>query len=257
MSAIERARGTLPPGALATAYLRKMGPIADMIAGSAQAFGDGEPTSLDVNVRLPGGRSLVGSVPNVFERGAFDTTIRSVSYSRLGAKHRLASWLRLLAATACHPDAALQAVTIGRRVRGHGVSVSTIGPLHDSPESRSQLATATLLDIVDLFDRGMTEPLPLYCNTSAAFAGARHRGWEAESNAAKAWRTEYEYPKEDIDPEHRLVLGGQVPFDDIASDLPRPDEAGDGWHDDEPSRFGRYAMRLWAPLLDAEELGDG
>ena len=271
VSAIERARGTLPPGALATSYLRRIGPVADMIAEAAQAFGRGEPTSLEVNVRLPGGRSLVGSVPNVFgarrahpvvrserrsrEREAFAATIRSVSYSRLGAKHRLASWLRLLAATACHPDAALTAVTIGRRVpRGNGVSVSTLGPLHDNPDIRSQLATETLLEIVDLFDRGMTEPLPLYCNTSGAFARARHLGWEAESNAAKAWTTEYEYPKEDIDPEHRLVLGGHVPFDVIAADLPRPDEVGAGWYDQEPSRFGRYAMRLWAPLLEAEDL---
>ncbi|MPZ73003.1 MAG: exodeoxyribonuclease V subunit gamma, partial [Nitriliruptorales bacterium] len=252
-AAVERARGTLPPGALATAYLQRIGPVVDQLADVAAQHADGEPAAPDVNIRLPGGRSLVGSVP-----GVFGPTIRAVSYSRLGAKHRLAAWLRLLAASVSQPAEAWTAVTIGKHMRGRaGVSISKLGLRQGGAAERRESATAALLDIVELFDRGMSQPLPLYCDTSGAYARARRNGWEAASNGARTWASTFKYTGEDVHPEHQLVLGGQVPFADLLVETPHAHERGEGWDEDEESRFGRYAMRLWGPLLDAEELDGG
>jgi hypothetical protein len=49
-------------------------------------------------------------------------------------------------------------------------------------------------------------------------------------------------------------MGGVVSLDDLLAQEPRDDESGDGWDLDQPTRFGRYACRLWAGLIDAEKV---
>jgi exodeoxyribonuclease V gamma subunit len=112
--------------------------------------------------------------------------------------------------------------------------------------------------LVDLFQRGMREPLPLYCKTTAAWAGAAYHGRAGEKPAAAEWLSDYRFPREDRDPEHELVLGGVVGFERLLAlaGAPRDDEGGDGWQSSEPTRFGRLARRLWDGLLDHEELVD-
>ena len=99
-----------------------------------------------------------------------------MSYSRLAPKQRLAAWVRFLALTAAHPDRPVEAATIGRfrfsgRKKG-AVSIACLGPLADDAAARRAAALAHLEVLVDLFDRGLCEPLPLYCKTSAAWADA-------------------------------------------------------------------------------------
>jgi exodeoxyribonuclease V gamma subunit len=110
--------------------------------------------------------------------------------------------------------------------------------------------------LVDLFRRAMREPVPLYVKTSAAWAEAVHLGSDPEAAASKQWTSPWNFPREDQDPEHQLVLGGVVPFEMIAAALPAEDEVGDGWEGDEASRLGRYARRLWDGLLASEEVKD-
>jgi exodeoxyribonuclease V gamma subunit len=215
------------------------------------------PRSLEVNVALPGGRMLVGTVPGVIDRGPAGLLVRAVSYSRLAPKQRLAAWVRFLALTASHPDRVVEAVTIGRfRFTGRrkgAVSVARLAALTGDPAARRAAAVAELAGLVDLFERGLRQPLPLYCKTSAAWAES------APAGRLQACRAQWE-PQNDLgenrDPEHQLVLGGVVPFDDLLAAAAMPDEAGDGWAAGEPTRFGRYALRLWSALLAAEEVCD-
>ena len=53
----------------------------------------------------------------------------------------------------------------------------------------------------------------------------------------------------------RYVADG-VPLAELLEERPRDDEAGDGWDDDDPTRFGRYGRRLWDGLLVCEEVAD-
>jgi exodeoxyribonuclease V gamma subunit len=249
--AAEIARGTLPPGTLGLELLARIVPQVDEIVSVASAVVDPAATSsIDINVQLDGDLALLGTVPDV----AGDC-IANVTYSRVGAKHRLVAWARLLAATAAHPERPLHAVTVGKRIsKGRGVSVVRIAELDATPAARQRVAVAELATLVDLFQRAMCEPLPLYCDTSFAYANAVNRNWDPHSNANQMWASTFDREREDVEPEHQLVLGGVVTLPDLLRADPRQDECGEGWAPDEESRFGRYARRLWEPLLRREEV---
>ena len=130
------------------------------------------------------------------------------------------------------------------------MTIARIAPLGPDAATRRERAVAELATLVDLFDRGMREPPPLYCRTSAAFV--------AEGSTpprALQWESGYNREGEDDAPEHRLVFGRRVPFDELhAAAAPHADERGAGWDEREPTRFGRHAHRLWDGLLACEEL---
>ncbi len=123
-----------------------------------------------MNVTLDDGTRIVGTVPDV--RG---DVVHSVSFSRLGPDHRLKAWLRLLALTVAHPERPFEALTVGR-LRESGpsdcyVSMARIERARRRRRRpRGDTATRYLAELVDLYRRGMREPLPIYCKTSAAWA---------------------------------------------------------------------------------------
>jgi exodeoxyribonuclease V gamma subunit len=208
-----------------------------------------EPSSVDVRVALADGRGLGGTVA-----GVCGDVLRTVTYSRLSARHRLAVWVRLLALTAAHPERPFEAVTVGRArsgaPNGARITVSRIRPVG------AERARVGLERLVDLWDRGLREPLPIACGTSAAYAAARETDADAEKAAREAWESGWAFPKEDAEPDHLLVFGGKLTLDELMADPPGAGEAGVGWDDAEPSRFGRLARRLWSGLLVSEELTD-
>jgi exodeoxyribonuclease V gamma subunit len=247
----ELARGTLPPGHLARPVLDEIGAVVAQLAGEAKALGGEEPGSLDVNLALPDGRTLAGTVT-----GVCGDTIRAISYSRVRPRDRLRAWVKLLALTAARPECPFESVVIGRARSGayHAdVTVARIPPLGDDAPARRAAALEHLTALVDLYDRGMREPLPLACDASAAYAQAAAGGEDGAAAAEKAWTSTFEYPKEDRQPEHLLVYGGELPLAELLAQTPRGDE---NWDEDEPTRFGRYARRLWDGLLSREFVGD-
>jgi exodeoxyribonuclease V gamma subunit len=243
----EIARGTLPPGVLGKPVIDEVFPIVDTIATAAEDLvdGTGPSGSIDVRVQLPDGRSLGGTVP-----GVSGDTLRTVTYSRVAPKHRMASWVRLLALTAADPERAYQAATIGRAGRSN-VTIARIRALGATAEVRKETALTHLQTLIDLHDRGMREPLPLYCATSAAYAEAARKGDDAVAAAGAAWTSDFNFDKDDKELEHQLVLGGVLTIEDLLGEPPCPGE-------DDPAdatRLGHYARRMWAGLLAHEEFG--
>ena len=49
-------------------------------------------------------------------------------------------------------------------------------------------------------------------------------------------------------------MGTAAPFDRLLSLVPEEGETGPGWDCSARSRLGRLALRLWALLLDHEQL---
>jgi len=108
--------------------------------------------------------------------------------------------------------------------------------------------------LLDLYDRGMREPLPIACRTSAAYAQAVSAEEDPLPAARGEWETDFHRQREDREPEHQLVHGGQVRFEELLREPPATSEQGPGWDEDERTRFGRLARRLWDGLLSAESV---
>jgi exodeoxyribonuclease V gamma subunit len=250
----EIARGTLPPGVLGKPVIDAVSPLVTAIVGEADTVAPARAGSdpVDVRVALPDGRLLSGTVS-----GVYGDVLLTTTFSRVSAKHRLATWVRLLALTATWPQRPFAAATVGRGSNRDDVRIAWIEPLAADAAQRAAVAREQLGILVDLYDRGMREPLPLYCITSAAYADAVRRGQDptgAAAAAAKEWETEWGFDREDREPEHQLALGGVLTFAQLLDDAPRADECGNGWEDAEGSRFGRLARRMWDGLLAREQV---
>lgn len=247
----ELAVGALPPQAMGRATIESIEAVATRIhevAISVDAAGTTESREIDVTVTAPGADlpvAVVGTVAGI--RG--DATSQ-VSYSSVGAKHRLAAWVRLLALSAAHPETPWRALTVGKYKRGG--QIAELGPISGPPDVRRDTAARHLADLVALRDRGLCEPLPIPCKTAGSWAEARSRGRMPEKSAARDWDTNHRFPGEDADRSHQIAFGGVRRLDEILALAPTDDECGDGWADDEDSRLGRLARRLWDPLLALE-----
>lgn len=252
---VVRARGLLPPGDLAAADLATVRACIDHIVRlcDRHGIGPGPTGSVDVQIRLPDGRTLTGVVLDVAGH-----QVQAVGYATLAAKHRLAAWARLVAVTATASDIPWQAVTVGRhsyfkKRRQHRAQAAVLPPLAPSSPERQAAATSHLLRLIDLYDRGRRAPIPLYCNTSLKAAEQLQANEYPRRNVDYAWESKnYRRDGEDRDPYHLLVLGRQLPTDELFEGLCRdPEERSWADHD---SRFVAYAWRLWEPILTAQRL---
>jgi exodeoxyribonuclease V gamma subunit len=252
--AAETGRGALPPGALAVPVLDDMEVVIEALVEASHRHG-GTLTAgaIDVALALDGVPEVAGTV-----RGVRGDVIHLVTYQRMQPSLRLAAWVRLLAATAAEPERPLSAVTIGRAEKSSSrlLCMSTIPSLGPDRPSRQRTAESCLHALVGVFLDGMREPLPLYCNTSAAYAAARVAGADdADRAAAHKWESKQrEFDLEDRDRHHEFVLGPHVSFHDMVrlSGTPDGDERCDALDPPEKTRFGLYARLVWDDLLARE-----
>lgn len=227
-------RGTLPPGQLGWRKALEISDRAALLAAEAIRYRNAAARAFDVDVDLGAGRRLTGTVSPVF-----GDRLVSVTYSKLGGKHLLESWIPLLALYARDPSTEWEAVCIGRNRRGNGPEAEGLGRPEGSPVD-------LLRDLVDLYDAGRSEPLPLPVKTSYAWASARHTGDDPEGAARYRW-VSGRYPAEDKEPAHVQAWGA----DTWLSDLMQPLRDGEGF-EGETNRLGAYSCRLWMPLLRAK-----
>ena len=240
----EQLRGLLPPADLGAAMLTEIVTRVRPLVEAAVPLRTGPARALDVDIDL-GDRRLTGTVGDVF-----GNNLVAVSYSSLGAKHRLAAWLDALALAAGHPDENWTAHTIGRW--GRSGRRALVPPMTDDD------ARTRLRDLVAVMERGQCEPLPLPIKTSLAFAeefaiGTRSGGGgqtDPDAKASAEWVmprfNDSGFPKEDGDQWHVRAWGEQAPYDLLAAPLLAGEEG------EAPHRLGHYALRVWSPLLSVE-----
>ena len=250
-------RGTLPPEQLGKAIVDEQIPKAEeLIALAERVLPRGERDSCDVRIALSGGILLTGTIGGIEEGILGDVTL-----SKLKAKRRLGAWVRLLALTAARPETPWEAVTVGMHPTIKGArGVSRFGDLGTGEAERSTRALACLEVLVDLFRRGMREPLPIFCESSAAYAVALRDGKDtrdAIGAAAAKFNNGWSFDGEIEDAEHRFVFGDIGSLDDILGIDPLPDEGGAGWFSTETTRFGLLARRLWNDPLELGEVERG
>ena len=234
----EQLSGALPPLDLGVGVLTDIVKNAKPLVEAAQAQRRGPQRTLDVDIDLGGGRRLSGTVGDVWGNNAV-----SVSFSNLGAKHRLAGWIDALALGAGLPDENWTVHTIGKHRSGGQVQL--VGPLAQHE------AEQWLRDLVALYDAGQREPLPLPVKTSLAWAEELRRvragsDGDPDVKARAQWETprfnDSGFPLEDADTWHVRAFGEHADYALLAS----PCRAGE----DGPHRLGHLAWRLWGPLID-------
>jgi exodeoxyribonuclease V gamma subunit len=243
LRAAEWRRGTLPPFGFGAKVLDEVEATVDTLVRTALPDYEASPRAVDIAVDLGNGRTLAGTVPEV--RG--ETLVRT-TYSRLAPKHRLASWVSLLALAATE-DRSWQAISTGRgQFRSRPVARSVI----IAPEAPAALAI--LRDLVRLRDEGLCEPLPCAPAATAAYAERRFRG---DSVADALLAAEHAFDGGPNGPDKfgdhtdrylRYVWGRAPRFAGLATESSRPGEP-------ESTHFGALARRWWAPLLAAESQG--
>lgn len=224
-------RGALPPGRLGWRTASELREQATELARAALAYRNGTPRAYDVDVDLGGGRRLTGTISAVFGKRLVEVT-----FSKLDAQHLLRAWIPLLALSAAF-SGQWSAVCIGRQRRRNGVAERVLGSPQEDP-------VAVLRDLVAIYDAGRREPIPLPIKTSHAWAVARISGQDPRSEAWSKWR----YERDDRAVER--VWGREPDLDPLLTPV-HPGEEADG----ETTRLGAYAVRLWAPLLRAEDSG--
>ncbi|MCZ2813164.1 exodeoxyribonuclease V subunit gamma [Modestobacter sp. VKM Ac-2979] len=225
-------RGTLPPRGLGEQVLQRVAGRVDALAAVGRTAVAPTPRTVDVRLDL-GGRELAGTV-----NGVRDGAVVTVTYSSLSAKHRARGWVLALALAAAEGTG--QAITVGRR--GDRARTSTITAPADP--------VAALADLVDLYDRGMCEPLPMAVKTSWAYAGERLDGKPPEralDAARKEWNREAGGEREDRS--HHYAWGDKPEFERLVAAVPGDGEQWAG----EATRFGALASRFWTPIRAGEQ----
>jgi exodeoxyribonuclease V gamma subunit len=226
-------RGELPPGALGEAVLARVLDDVEPIVSAAQPYLVGESGDRDVDVALPDGSRVVGTVG-----GLHGSVLLRVEFSRLAAKQRVRAWVRLLALTAATRES-WRAVTIGRGQK-FGLAMAAAGPL--DPDQ----AAADLAELVALRRAGLREPLPLPTVAGHTYATVRRGGADpagALEEALRKWTTGA--GAERADAAHVRAWGP----DAGPGVLTVPGPPGG-----EPTRFGTLALQVWSPLLTAEDV---
>nr|WP_296775007.1 exodeoxyribonuclease V subunit gamma [Rhodococcus sp. (in: high G+C Gram-positive bacteria)] len=237
--AAEWRRGTLPPFGLGETQLQDITRAVDALFEVSHDVHAGESAVLDVSIPLRSGRRITGTVT-----GIHGSTIARTSYSRLAPKHRLAAWVRVLAAAAQDGSTTWQAVTTGR------------GPGRRAAWRSTITAPPTALDLleklVELRDLGLSSPLPIGPTASATYADRRFRGMSADlalDAAAKQWSEKF---GDSSDRSIGYLYGNASDFSIV-----RDAEFGLGlprWGE-ESTAFGAVSCGLWCPLLGAETEG--
>ena len=228
--------GMLPPDAIGKGVLDSIISVVRPLVIAGLDLRQGPQRSVDVDVDL-GHRRVFGTLTDVW-----GNNVVSVSFSKLGAKHRLAGWLNALCLAAGRPEENWTVHTIGNHRTGGQVQVV--------PPLAQHVAKETLRDLVSLYDAGQREPLPLPLKTSLAWAEETRRvrsgsNGVPEEKARREWETprfnDAGFPMEDADAWHVRAFGEHADYDLLAA----PCRGGE----DGPHRLGHYAWRLWSPLI--------
>ncbi|KAB7746410.1 exodeoxyribonuclease V subunit gamma [Nostocoides sp. F2B08] len=243
-------RGELPPGALGHRVLhdiavevRELTRVAWAVAGIGAPGVPLPREVVDLDVTLPSGRRIAGTVP-----GLVGDSVLTVTYSSIRAKQRLRSWIHSLVLAAAGTPYESHVVGREKRYRrSYRLHVTHGG--HDADRA------VELLDrLLDLRERGLREPIPLPPKTAYAWAATYLEGRADERAAFFSARKEWEsndsfenaFAKEQNDPEHEFVHGGPVPLTEILG-TPLPEEQ---WEPGVSSRLGQLALRVWRPVLE-------
>ena len=225
----ERGQDSVPPGSLGDPGLWSARERARKLWEAARRIGYDPARHSQFTGTVQAGRyRLEGSIVADPDGSRIDV----ITPSRLKGKHRLGAFARLAFLTALEPSRPWQAVLIGRAAKENTEWKVTVGKLGATPDQRAEKAAALLSGLVDLYEEGLREPIPLPVETAYIWqrklGGGQAVAWR---EARKVWETDYFRPEGD-DPAYRLLFPDLAGMDALVA-----------------SPFPDYARRLWMPIL--------
>ena len=241
----EQLRGLLPPGELGVGVLTSIVQKVRPLVTHGLSLRTGPARSLDVDIDL-GDRRVTGTVGNVWGnnlvRGQLLQPRRQAPPRRVDRRARAGGGPPRRELDGPHDRQA------PHRRAGR-----------DDPAAAPSTRPATGCgELIDVYDRGQCEPLPLPVKTSLAYAedyrfAMTGRDADPDVKAEREWTTprfnETGFPREDQDPWHVRAFGEHPPYSLLTAPL-RADEP-----DPAPHRLAHYAWLTWGPLLsDGHEL---
>ncbi len=238
-AAIEEAIGSIPPGVLGEERLHELRGEVEGLVAAAEALGlrRGEATLLPIDITLPSGVRVVGTVAGRLESSdptgrATDGPLR-IGYSKAKPKYQLAAWLDLLALVAQEPDVPWRSVTTYRHQSRKPVATAELVSAGATSAERQALAIDGLELVVDLLRRAQREPLPLFAELSPNL----HAG----TPKATQW-VGYSFGGDGADVYNKVAFDG-IDYRGIVELASRPDDPpGSG------DRAERYAHHLWSAV---------
>jgi exodeoxyribonuclease V gamma subunit len=220
----ERRRGLLPPGPLGDRELERARPDVQRLFALAAPLRAEVARSVDVDVELPDGRRVVGTVADVHPGHALRVTASTVQGRQL-----LEPWVDVLALAAAGDPRPVHVV--GRVASGYRKAPGVLTVAAPTTDE----ARALLAELLDLHAEGRTRPLPLPVRTSQTYADLARRTTPANAlaKAEREWEGSRDIAGEKADAYHRLVLGPDATIRTLV-DL----------------GLEQRASTLWFPLLD-------
>lgn len=242
----EEAADFLPAGQFADAEIEEAFARVDPIVANLTTLGLGsvpvrEPEHLSVDVTLPSGVRVVGSVR---DDGGHEPGPVNVAVSRYKPHRKVSPWLDMVAATAADPHRPWRSVLLTRpanKSARNQVKEDVLRFPDDDPTIRRDRAVAALQLVVELFTLGRREPLPIFKETSAALGCGK--------NARGAWHSSSSFSNGESENRWGRLAFGEMTFDQLI-DIPcRPDDP----EGDDTSRAVRLAKLLWNAIEGSSE----
>lgn len=240
---IERQLGTLPPGSIGEAQVHAITLQVELIAEAAEQRGlsPGRPTPLPVDVTLADGTRVVGTVDRRLTTPTPGPAL--VTFSSWKPVHRLQAWLDLVALTATEPSTTWRSLAVSRngtwRADKHAdpASETKAYVLTDLEPAGHQQAVHALEVVVDLFRRGMVEPLPLF----PVLSHEVHHDGDARPST---WNSAPQSPVAADGDDERTGLAYPHGVEELMALPSRPDDP----EGDAEGRVARYAEVLWGTV---------
>ena len=226
----ELAANLLPPGRLSAQQLAAASGKVEPLIAALDGLGalDTTPVQRLVDVVLPNGVRLVGAVGDECAARPGPVTVTTSAWNQ---KRVLGPWLDLLALTAHDPQVLWHSVIVTSATTKAGFKKLELEIPVDSAEERHQRAIDALGVVIDLFQRGCREPLPLFAESSILLhEGKRPHG---------AW-SKFRAPGEGDDVWNQVAFDHQGIDDILAVSCRADDPPGSS-----SSRAQRYADYLW------------
>ncbi|MGD0881370.1 MAG: exodeoxyribonuclease V subunit gamma [Acidimicrobiales bacterium] len=230
---VERAKGTLPPGVLEDRMLDGLSDEVDSILAEASARGvrSGDPELREVDVTLGDGTRIVGVVPLQLDPSAPGPG--RIEFARPKDTHRLRAWLDLMVLVASEPLIPWRSVVVTRPPSRDKPLQAVELVAAGAAEDPAPMAIDALELAVDLYRRGLREPLPLF----ASYSPSLHAGGPADGE----WKG-HDGRGDAHAPAVRLAFG-DIDVDELEDLEPMDrDPVGRG------GRAERYAHHLWGTV---------